>query len=114
MLSHHITASHKEYQYNQVFLLHESSDRLNRLFENEFFNNNIVIDGRAHNMIGGIIRKSDAFPPVEIADFITQAHGNQIRTECVGGDKIRKDMLAIFAKTKSRYIYNKNITHVGN
>ena len=103
------------YQPNNIFILIESSNRLNKTYKRDFMSNNLIVNRKEIKTIIGTIDKSSAFPPIEIADFICHAHGNHILREIKNErtKSIRKDMNSVFVKTKAIYSYNKNINEVG-
>jgi len=114
VLFDNIRKAYNIYQPNNIFILIESSNRLNKTYEKDFMRNNLIVNRKGIKTIIGTIDKSSAFPPIEIADFICQAHGNQI-SRGIKNERakiVRKDMNSIFVKTKAIYSYNKNITKV--
>lgn len=101
------------YKPSNIYVLIESSSRLNRDYKNYFMANKLFVSRNNVNTNIGLVNKSHAFPPIEVADFIAQAHGNQILRELKNNYKIRKDMESVFVNTNSIYSYNKHITEVG-
>ncbi len=100
------------YKPNNIVILIESSSRLNNKYKNTFMNNKLFVDKKGVMTIIGLVEKKHAFPPIEIADFIAQAHGNHILRELNSIGELRKDMASVFVKNNALYSYNKHITEV--
>lgn len=101
------------YRPNNILILIESSSRLNKVYEKEFISNKLFVSKEGVKTNIGTVDKSLSFSPIEVADFICQAHGNHILRELNNVKSIRKDMESVFVKTNAVYSYNKHITEVG-
>src|SRR5262249_8731825 len=78
----------------EVAFIHEASDRADHLLEAYFGESVVHIGGKRVPTHRGLMSKGDE--ALEVADFIVQAAGAQVRRGMKADDVHRKDFAAVF------------------
>lgn len=115
----HIGQASDIYHPDNIFILIESSNRLNKEYEKLFMGNKLYVSNNKAGMPKrevitsiGLMDKSAVFPLLEVADFVAHAHGNEMNSELKGNLQVRKDIKAVFARTNARFKSNLHIKEV--